>query len=172
MEPEAIFEKAIESELAGKRDKQISILRHVAKGLYAQQLQNYFAVFQREQIRIFLYEDFSSQPQVVLKDIWRFLQIDDTYIADTSNRFNVTSVRPSLLTRANHRLKINFSAFSGQSRLGAKPAAEEQQINRPPVLSRETRRHLIQVCSNDILELQNLLGRDLSGWLDVVSNEN
>ncbi|MBU0766666.1 sulfotransferase [Patescibacteria group bacterium] len=60
-----------------------------SRGFYGEQLERYFKYFTHEQLKIFLYEDFTSSPQKVIKGLCEFLEVDTTFTPDTSNRFNV-----------------------------------------------------------------------------------
>lgn len=70
-------------------------------GFYYSQLKRYYDQFNHSQIRVYLYDDFNRAPNGILLDIFRFLNIDETFIPDMSIRHNGTSItqdeRPSLL---------------------------------------------------------------------------
>lgn len=54
--------------------------RYRANGFYYCLLQPYLERFPREQIRIYLYDDWDMKPLKVLLDIFRFLQVGDTFV--------------------------------------------------------------------------------------------
>lgn len=139
------------------------------RGFYAAQLKPYFANFGREQLRIYLYEDYVSDPVGLMRDVFRFLGVDDSFVPDMSARHNESKLPRSralqvFLTeprRAKNLLKPFLPARWSRS-LGDR--LRRQNLTRP-TLPAEMRRRLIEVYREDIVELQEMLGRDLSGWL-------
>jgi len=139
-------------------------------GFYSNQLKRYYELFDAAQIHVVLYDDFNARPGDVLRDLFRFLQVDDQFEPDTSERHNVSLV-PKYQTF--HRL------IAGQNLLKAAaktvlPVGFRQRIkgnlvsrnlSRPELLPTEIRQHLIEVFRSDILDLQTLIGRDLTRWL-------
>ncbi len=70
-------------------------------GFYYRQLKRYYDLFNRCQIRVYLYDEFNQSPGRILLDIFQFLNVDETFMPDTSIRHNETSItqdkRPPLL---------------------------------------------------------------------------
>ncbi len=142
---------------------------HRRRGFYAAQLKPYFANFKREQIKIYLYEDYISDPVGFAQDIFRFLNVDDTFVPDMSVRHNESRLPRSrslqvFLTepRAAKNLFKTFIPARWSRRIGDR--LRSNNLTRPP-LSAEMRRQLTEVYREDIEELQGMLGRDLSHWL-------
>lgn len=138
-------------------------------GFYAAQLRHYFQLFPREQVRIYLYDDFSAHPQRVLQDIFGFLEVEATFRPDTSVRHNLSGQPRSetlhnFLQRPNRwRAMLKRLLPAGVGRwLGHHGRA--LNLAKPPLAS-AIRRELVQLYREDILELQELLQRDLSTWL-------
>jgi hypothetical protein len=143
--------------------------QYIRRGFYAAQLKPYFARFRREQLRIYLYEDYVSDPVGLMQDVFRFLNVDDSFVPDMSARHNESKLPRSralqlFLTeprRAKNLLKPLLPARWSR-RIGDR--LRRQNLTRPTLPS-EMRRRLIEVYREDIVELQEMLGRDLSGWL-------
>ncbi len=138
-------------------------------GLYHRLLQPFFERFPQEQIRIYLYEDWNTKPLEVLQDIFRFLQVDDTFVPEVA-RSNVTLLPRSraihtLLTKP-HPLKSWLKPLL-PLRLRQAMVSGLKSLNqtKPPPLDPELRRQLTEGYREDILKLQDLIGRDLSHWL-------
>jgi sulfotransferase family protein len=55
-------------------------------GLYAEQVKRYLDLFPRENIRICLYEDYRSEPEQMVSDTFRFLDVDPAFRPDLSVR--------------------------------------------------------------------------------------
>ena len=140
------------------------------RGFYAAQLKRYFDRFRREQLRVYLYEDYVADPAGMMRDVFRFLGVDDSFVPDMSVRHNESKFPRSralqvFLTeprRAKNLLKPLLPAGCSR-RIG--DHLRRRNLTRPR-LSEEARRRLIEVYREDIVELQGMLGRDLSGWLE------
>jgi hypothetical protein len=136
--------------------------RYIRLGYYARAVQRYYETFGRERVRIYLYEDWATRPREILRDIFRFLEVDDSFVPDVSRRHNESIVPRSrtLAARLDRRwpLEGNLNPPAMARRLRA-------WNRRPMRLEPADRRALVEVYREDVLELQHLLGRDLSAWL-------
>ncbi len=103
-----------------------SHFQYVGRGFYHAHLTEYHRLFERRQIRVFLYQDFADDPSGVRREICRFLEVDDGFEPDTTVEHDVPGV---------------------------------------PRNSADLRRELIEIYREDVLRLQDLIGRDLSAWL-------
>jgi hypothetical protein len=167
------FVSALEAEDARIRNHWWPDFHYVQIGLYHAQLKRYFDAFERSQIKIHLYEDLVSEPQAVLRDIFRFLDIDADFVPEIAVRYNASG-RP--------KSKALHYTLQGMRRL--RPIAErvlpKHQSRRllrlgsalhnrnleKAHLSPEVRRRVTDwYFRDDIVRLQGLIGRDLSAWL-------
>ncbi len=64
---------------------------YVAQGFYYQQISRYLNLFDPSQLKLCLYEDLRDQPQQLLQDIFRFLEVDDQFQPDTSVKQNISA---------------------------------------------------------------------------------
>ncbi|MDT7688952.1 MAG: hypothetical protein QOE46_1711 [Acidobacteriota bacterium] len=140
------------------------------RGFYAAQLKPYFDLFTREQLRVYLYEDYVADPVGLMQDIFRFLNVDDGFVPDMSVRHNESKIPRShalqvFLTEP--RLTKNVFKPLLPARLSRRVGDRFRRLNltKPP-LPKELRRRLTEVYREDINELQEMLGRDLSHWLE------
>ncbi len=136
-------------------------------GLYATQLQPFLELFPREQIRIYLYEDYRADARAILRDIFGFLDVNADHPIDLSRRYNETMApRFPVLHRLRQRML-------GQTPLTAwLPAPLRRTLrgiyNRGKghyALAPDDRRLVIDYYRDEILRTQELIGRDLSAWL-------
>lgn len=136
-------------------------------GHYGSNLARFFAVFPRDQIRIYLYEDYRQDPIAVLRDLFAFLQIDPDFRVDTSRRVNEPAIpRFSAL----HRFR---AAIFGRIRLTRFVPTPLRSVVRRLYLRRRAeirmdpadRAMVIDYFRNEMRETQALIGRDLSGWM-------
>jgi len=147
---------------------------YIGRGLYHGQLKRYFDAFGRGSVKVYLYEDLSDAPLDTLRDAFRFLEVDDTFVPDVSLRRNVSGSpryktldtllrRPSLIKQA---LKLYMPAGLRWRLSKAFDNLKTRNLVGPPPVQPEVRRQLIEVYREDILKLQEQLGRDLSRWLE------
>jgi hypothetical protein len=139
-------------------------------GFYYAQLKRYYDTFDAAQIRVVLYDDFNARPDEVMRDLYTFLEVDPAFVADTSARLNVSLVPKNL---AYHRLLAGENPVTAVVRAVAPIGFRRRIKNRlitpnlvkPPPMPPEVRSRLVDVFRQDIMQLQDLLGRDLSQWL-------
>jgi hypothetical protein len=139
-------------------------------GLYYVQLKRYFDLFERSQIRVYLYEDLKSDPISLIQDIFRFLQVDYRFTPDLGSKHNQgyvprNEVARILLTKPNpfrYAYRSLMIPFIPKEKL--EPIIR-WLMKRRVELSLEARKKLIEVFRDDILMLQELIQRDLSDWL-------
>lgn len=171
-EPILDFARALDEEEARVRDRWYPDFHYLRMGLYHEQLERYFAVFPRQRIKIYLQEDLRSDPIGTLRDVFRFLDVDDTFVPDTTVEYNVSGVPKS---KALHL----FLQEARKARPYVERLLPEKQRKRvlrvasgmhnrnltKPRLSSEVRGRLIGGYREDTLKLQDLIQRDLSAWL-------
>lgn len=140
--------------------------RYLRDGLYFCNLTPYFDRFSRERIQIYLYDDWNDRPQVVLADLCRFLQVDATLLPAQITRRNVTSWTRSrflaILLRQTRTMRAALPKWLHRgvgTRLGA------WNKIKPPPLDPGLRQELTASYRDEIEQLQDLIGRDLSHWL-------
>ena len=155
-------------------NKERTFQDYIGRGLYYDQLERYFGIFPREQVRVYLYEDLSDAPISTVQDAFRFLKVDDSFVPDVSLRRNVSG-HPKYKTldgllrrqsRIKHAAKIYLPARMRWRLSKAFDDLKTRNLVEPPPLQTEVRRQLISVYREDILKLQDLIHRDLSGWLE------
>jgi len=168
-EPIPDFARALQEEERRIQDGWGKLWRYKRKGFYYSLLKRYFDMFDRSQIKVYLYEDFRADPFSVLQDIFLFLEVDKTFVPDTTIKSNVSGVPKN---KALHSAVIALNRPSIKKLIpsllvqGLREPIRNLVLSKPPPLSPRVRRQLIEVYQEDILELQNLIDRDLSRWLE------
>lgn len=165
------FTKALEEEEARIHNKWFWG-HYLTKGYYYIHLKRYFDNFDRDQIRVYLYEDLKADALGLVQDIFRFLNVDNTFAPDVSKRYNPTGSVPrsrtfqAFLTEP-HPIKALFKVLLPEGLRGRiRTGLENRNRARPLQLSPEMRKQLTEVYQEDILKLQTLIQRDLSEWLE------
>ncbi len=175
VEPLTDFAQALREEPLRMRNGWHYVFHYRSRGLYYQQLKRYYEVFGRERLGVWLYEDMREDPASVVQSVFRFLEVDDTFASDTSSRHNPAGVPASGSARAAMRatdkavgvLRKVLAPTSGILPLAFKMrrVVQSRILTEPPPIDPELREGLIEGYKEDILRLQELIGRDLSTWL-------
>jgi hypothetical protein len=170
-EPLADFAAALEAEDRRVEENWGPLWHYRRKGYYHEQLSRYYELFEEDQIRVYLYEDLRERPEAVLADIFHFLEVDDAFVADTSERYNVSGVPRSraaraLVTRLNSVLPAVKPVLQRVLPYRVRQKIKGRVFEKPPGISPEVRAQLTEEYREDVEKLQGLIGRDLSGWLE------
>jgi hypothetical protein len=169
-EPCTDFAQALAEEENRMRDNWWWGFYYLQAGFYSNQLQRYFDRFDPSQIKVYLYEDLNRNLLNVVQDIFQFLQVDERFTPDTSTRYNVSGIPKNkliynFLTQQNI-IKKPFKRLVPDKLRKRFVSHLKHQTLAKPELSPQVRSNLIQVYREDILQLQDLLQRDLSTWLE------
>lgn len=175
-EPLIDFAQALQEEEYRIQNNWAPIWHYKQKGFYYTQLKRYYDVFEREQIRVYLYEDLNENPAGVLRDVYKFLGVDSTFVPDISMRYNASGVPKNERVRVlynflnrPHPVKSVFKPLFPKElrrRLRARSlnALRNRYLAKPP-FPVEVRQQLAEEYKEDVLKLQGLIQRDLSKWL-------
>ncbi|GAB4528860.1 MAG: sulfotransferase [Pleurocapsa sp.] len=144
-----------------------------AQGFYYQQLKPYYDTFSPQQIKIFLYEDFVFNPQQVLQDIFQFLEINENFPLDLSKKHNVSQIPRNktwhkFINQPNPIKSLIKPLMPLKFRQNLKQNAQTKNLYKPQ-LDPQVRQQLIAEYREDILQLEQLINRDLSQWLKSVN---
>jgi len=132
-------------------------------------LKRYFEIFNKNKIKIYLYEEWKNDNLKVLRDVFKFLGVEDNFIPDLSVKYNVGGIPRNIILN-------NFLLTSNKMKTILKPlfpkkirkTIQNKMINLNLIrtnLKPEFRRKLIDIFRDDIIKVQVLIGRDLSSWL-------
>ena len=169
-EPLTDFVKALKEEENRRRMNWGWGWRYVDRGFYYVQLRRWYNTYDPCQIKVYLYEDLCNDPVALLRDIFRFLEVDQTFVPNTSSKANISSISKSKKLRAilgsSHPMKAFLRPF-------LTPVLRKRIVNYlkavnmgRPKLPRTVRKSLIEIYRDDIKKLQGLIERDLSKWLE------
>ncbi|MDQ3862200.1 MAG: sulfotransferase domain-containing protein, partial [Actinomycetota bacterium] len=166
-EPLADFAQALREE-----DRRIhdhwAFGRYASRGFYYSQLKRYYDLFDRSQIKVHLYEDLSADAPTLLRDTFRFLEVDPTFVPELSVEPNVSGiprnrVLHAMLTRSG-RTKAVLRQHLPTGMLELANRLKNRNLVKPQ-LSPELRLEMTEMYREEIVKLEDLIGRDLSGWL-------
>jgi hypothetical protein len=162
------FEEALRACARGERSAP-GFTDYTTAGFYHANLTRYYQFFLRERIRVYLYDDLQQDPVALMRDLFGFIGVDQSFQPDMTQRLGRTgTIRDPLLGtlwRTSRPLRDALRPFLANSLRDRVLARIIRDLARPP-LAPETRRYLLNLYREDTLRLQDLLGRDLSHWLE------
>jgi hypothetical protein len=164
-EPQRDFTLALQAEATRIANNWEWFWHYIQVGFYGQQLQRYYEMFAPSQIKVYLYEDLKEDAIATLQDIFRWLEVDDTFVPDMALRPNKSGMPRNkllhqILTKPNPLKSLLKPLFPAQIR----QKIQHQNLNTPQI-SPEVRQQLLDLYRADILQSQDLIQRDLSAWL-------
>ncbi|MDJ0660794.1 MAG: sulfotransferase [Crocosphaera sp.] len=170
------FSKEIEDEepnlVIRRQEKKRPITPYIGGGFYYKLLKRYFDEFDNSQIKIYLYEEFTQNTVQVMQDIFDFLNIDDTFLPDVSQKYNVSQKSrenkaeiPSPLLSTSNTINFIKQLLSWGNMQDSPNDMDIHSSFNKIELSPELRKKLIEIYREDIEKLQHFLNKDLSSWL-------
>ena len=138
---------------------------YIQLGYYGKQLADYYKIFSSSQIKIYLYEDLKENPLALFQDIFRFLEVEDTFVPDMALRPNKSGMPKNkilhyFLTKPNPLKTCLKPLLTAQFR----QKIQHQNLTTPQI-DPEVKQQLKELYRADILQCQDLIDRDLSAWL-------
>lgn len=168
LESAPTFEALVEHELAEPLVRDDAHGSYLPGGMTSHFLQTYIDHFPREHVAIHLFEDFARSTSATMREVCRFLGVDDGFAFDLSRIHNQGG------GRIRNRSMGRLWAASEPLRRGLRPFLPKGLRDRafrkvtadsePVPMSTATRRRLREVYADDVARLAKLTGRDLSHW--------
>lgn len=151
----------------------------VNEGFYFKHLSKFYDIFPKENIRVYLYDDFKTNPNSILQDIFRFVGVNDKVIVDTdivvnksgkmkNNLFNMllgqkgmlVNLTKAIFPKLHERVKRNKNVIKYINK-----ARNKHIISM--TMDHEMRNKITnEIYHDDIVKLGELLDRDLSTWFE------
>jgi hypothetical protein len=134
---------------------------------YFEGLSRFYRLFPREQILLVLFDEFASEPAATMRLVFAFIGVDPDFVPDVSKvvnpgglpRFRLLHL--ALNNRTARRVGRHVLPMPVQNRLERLKNDNLQ----PQRLGSDERRKATALFRDDILRTQDLVGRDLSGWM-------
>jgi len=166
----ADFETAFNKEKERKAENWSPLYYYKGKGYYAEQLERYYNLFPKENIKVLLFEEVIKNPIETAQEIFEFLNIDNSFVPDTSKKANVSGTPKGMFGWLIMKLRyysiipnIQFSKYLPQFIIQFlfRSAYKKASPLNPKVKTRLTHKFY----KEDILKLEKLIGKDLQHWL-------
>ena len=169
-EPVLDFEHVVKLEPLTTDDIWVDYRDYLRRGFYYRQLKPYFERFDRSQIKVILFDDYRTDLDASLKEIFQFLDVNDSFVPNTSVKKNVSGFpRSKLLHRLLH---IFLYTFPPMRKLRWRKTVLRSIIDNISYyyyadvsLSEDKRKQVIDFFGEDILQLQDLINVDLGIWM-------
>jgi len=167
---ELSFEEAIAAEAVRMQDGYSFDYFYLDRGMYYQQVKAYLENF--DSVKIILFDDMINDPRGMLRVICRFLGVDEQFVFRGESGRN-ESYEPKWnflgrLVTSENRLKfhaLNQLPDSWKAGIRTQFDRWNARSGKKLELLPETASYLRAIYRDDILRLQDLIGRDLSSWL-------
>ena len=148
---------------------------YVGLGSYAEAIKEYSRKFPN--LFVALYEDL-QEPNRLLENLFDFLDLESITLPDLNLRANASgeprSRRAMQMLDAAGRWASpvrRWIPYSLRVRLASYRERMRRRLLRETVMSDSQRSRLLDLFSDDILALQDVIGRDLSAWLQVPDSD-
>ena len=170
---ELSFKEALIAEEQRKRDGYVYMWQYREGGLYADRVRAFQEHFSR--VQVLLYDELKKDALSLLRSLYVFLDVNPDFIPDMRHRHNVSgiprwSLPNNLFVRPKRLHKVTRTI--GGAILGAdrwvrlRDRLRSVMLQKPGAVEPEIEQQLRWFYRDDILKLQDYIGRDLSSWLE------
>ena len=173
------FEEALRQESRRIADSWRPTWYYQDLGFYTHQVKTYVDHFSR--VKVCLFDDLKRHPVSLIQDLYRFLEVDATFIPDMTTDYTISGVPRSKLLKSMFSRKpplqgvVSFlgkKIFTEDGWVRVREKLKSRLLSKQNIMKPETRRTLENLYRDDILKLQKLINRDLTHWMnDPETNE-
>lgn len=167
LETESSFQKALEIEEGRIRDNWAFGWFYRDVGCYGKQLSRYFSIFDREIIKVVMFEDLQANPSTVMRSIYEFLGVSldvginyETYNTADLHRYSIVKSMLTSNSLLNNFLKKCIDESSRRKILGV----VKRWNTYKPDIDKKIGKVLRENYEEDIELVENLLERRLDLW--------
>ena len=136
------------------------------RGLYYEQVRRYIDTFGKDNVKITLFDELADDPVQVVQQIFRFLGVDDTFVPVIKVHNPAGGILNIPRFWEDTGLLLKTFQFVFSKNLIKKIPHLLRNINRKPPLpiNPATATKLRKKYYDDLCRLEDLIGKDLSGW--------
>jgi len=169
-EQEGDFLAGLDREASRIEDDWHHIWHYTKMGYFSEQLAQFHQAFADEQILTLLHEDMELNPQNVLSRVFRHIGVDDSVVIDSAVQINGSGVPRSDVFSGVLGAIASVEWLSAAVRavvpLSMRHAIRQANLSKP-VMPADARDRLVRLYADEIDQLGDMLGRDLSHWLEL-----
>lgn len=158
------FEQAIEEEIKTGRLDYPDGMRYLALSKYSDSIKEYQKYFDDNQMKVFLYDQFRKDPISMVKEIFGFLKVDLNFQPSFEKEHNVSTIQRYAPDSFIFKCISFFGKVFRKLRLKRMAETIEGKKIKKLKLSQETNMRLKKYFNSEIIELEKLLGKDLTIW--------
>lgn len=152
----------------------------IQEGFYYRHLSRYFELFPKSQIKVFLYEDLQKEPVSLMKELFEFIGVDNSFTPNMEMTYNLSGkpkngIINTIIGADGVLIKSAKAVMPGLVKMLKSSTASQKlvqnirkkNLERPPVSAEVKQRFYSEIYAEDIDKLENLIGKDLSRWKAV-----
>ncbi|MFO8054264.1 MAG: sulfotransferase domain-containing protein [Bacteroidales bacterium] len=149
------------------------------EGFYYSHLKQFYELFNKEQIKVFLYEDMNTNGEELLQQVYGFIGVRTDFSPQTGIRYNRSGFVKnrlvdafigdnSIIRRSLEKVTPSIVHALRRSTFFQKTvnSMRNKNLERPELDKALKQRMIGQIYKKDIIKLQDLIQRDLSHWLN------
>jgi len=139
------------------------------EGYYFKLVSRYYKLFDKSQIKIFLFEDIVNDISNVYSSLCEFIEVNPQLGPETFHKHNVSGLPRSRwlhswTSKSGGIKELGKLILPKSTRASIKEKIRKNNLIKVPI-DKELRKELTTIYEEDILNLQTLIGRDLTHWL-------
>jgi len=158
------FHEQIQDEFKHLKDNDISKLGLLKCGLYFEGIKRYLDIFEKNHVKIIIFEELVKNTQGILEEILRFLGVTSTihnFKPQVHNPYRISRGPISKSILWNNILSNLARKFLSESTRKSLSTQILQKKSSKPEMEVKDRNFLIDFYQNDVQKLQDLLGKKL-----------
>lgn len=165
------FKNGLKEEKKRIKNNWVPLWHYTKQGFYYKQVKAYLEEFPH--VRVCLFDDLKDDSLGLLKDLYKFLDVDSYFIPNLKIRYNPGGIATNKLV---HYVLVKPNLIKSVTKVIVKTLFREQRTKdvgdtvrsflfKKHEMEQETKSYLKELFREDILALQTLLNKDLSFWL-------
>jgi hypothetical protein len=142
--------------------------RWMAWNSYYENLRRYYDIFDREHIKIVVFEELKRDSLGVVKRLYNFIGVDDRFTPDTAVAYNRGGIPRSkilhLLLEPSRNTRLHFSSYLPDWLRSIYRYIKALNLDQSKAMLEECYEEVIRFYLEDIKKTEDLIQKDLSSW--------
>jgi hypothetical protein len=143
--------------------------RYVEYGFYGRALTRHLQFVDRGQIRVYLYDDLRRDSAALMRDLFAFVGVSNSFKPDVGARYNVARHPPRFRTLErllrSRPVRATVERALPRATVGRMKDYVRRKNSVRPEFPSEVRQRLIDLYRDDVALVGQIINRDLSSWL-------